>query len=389
MIKAIKKIDIPLLIVSILLFSIGLIMIFSSSNVTAFMKQAASPYHYFIKQSIFLVIGIIASLIVIKFHTKGYHIIFNLLAYAVGASLFLLLIYGSVKNKAISWIDLGFVSIQPSEFAKIIVIGWLSSYYEKYKNKLSNYAIVFFPILICVVIAGLIFAQPDFGTMIIFSSIVAIIFFLSPIDKQIKNKSFLLILGALVIILLVILFGGKNLLNSGQMKRFDFSNPCSTEKFYSTGNQVCNGYIAIHHGKLTGVGLGNSTQKYLYLPEAHTDFIFAIIVEELGLIGAGVIFILYFLVIGRILKIAKDSYNTRGYLICMGVAFYIMIHILINLGGVLGIMPMTGVPLPFMSYGGSFALCLLVALTMVQRVNVENKMYKEKNNKSLKKIKKA
>ena len=135
---------------------------------------------------------------------------------------------------------------------------------------------------------------------------------------------------------------------------------------------------------MSGVGLGDSTQKYLYLPEAHTDFIFAIIMEEIGFAGALFIFVLYFLLIGRIIKIAKQSYNTRGFLICMGVAIYIMLHIVVNLGGIFGLMPMTGVPLPFMSYGGSFAMCLVLSLCFVQRVNVENKLFLEKKLKKTK-----
>ncbi len=124
--------------------------------------------------------------------------------------------------------------------------------------------------------------------------------------------------------------------------------------------------------------------KLGYLPEAHTDFIFAIIMEEVGLIGALLIFSLYFMLIGRIIKIAKQSYNTRGFLICMGVAIYILLHIIVNLGGIFGVMPMTGVPLPFMSYGGSYAMCLIISLCFVQRINIENKMMLERKVKTVK-----
>lgn len=385
--KIIKNIDKPLFIISFILFIFGLIMIFSASNITAFMKYYASPYRYFYKQLIFLTASFILSLFMIRFHSKSYHLITNGLIYIIGATLALLLVYGSVKNKAISWIDLGFFSVQPSEFAKIIIIVWLACYYDKYKDSLDQYVKVLYPIVIAAIIAGLIFAQPDLGTTIIFVLIVASIFFMAPISKEIRNKILIIVMGAIVIATLVLVCGGSSLLTEGQKQRFDFSNPCSTEKFYSTGNQVCNGYIAINNGKFFGVGLGNSTQKYLYLPEAHTDFIFAIIMEELGYAGAIVILFLYYLLIGRVIKIARDSYNTRGFLICMGVAVYIVVHIFVNLGGIFGIMPMTGVPLPFMSYGGSFAMCLVFALTLVQRINVENKMYSEKKDKKIKKVK--
>ena len=382
--KIFKNIDKPLLIISILLFIIGLVMIFSSSNITAFMKYSASPYYYFFKQALVLIFSFIISLGIIFFHSKSYKIFSNLGVYLIGVLLFLLLIYGTVKNTAVSWIDLGFFSIQPSEFSKIIIIIWIASYYESNKKKLDSYLIVLYPIFIAGVIAGLIFVQPDLGTTIIFTIIVASLFFMAPISKEIRNKTLMLLLSCLLVFVIVFTSGGNSLLNDRQKQRFDFTEPCSQEKFYSYGNQVCNSFIAINNGGLDGVGLGDSTQKYLYLPEAHTDFIFAIIMEEIGLIGAFIIFLLYFLLIGRIIKIAKQSYNTRGFLICMGIAIYIMLHIIVNLGGIFGLMPMTGVPLPFMSYGGSFAMCLIFALCFVQRIQIENKQYYEKKSKKVK-----
>ncbi len=381
--KILKNIDKPLLIVSTILFVIGLIMIFSSSNVTAFMKYSASPYNYFFKQAIFLILSIAVSLFILRFSSKSYHIIFNILVYVVAGLLAFVLLYGSVKNQSIRWIDLGFFSIQPSEFAKIILMVWVACFYDKHKDDLDKYMKVFYPLVVSAVIAFLIMIAPDLDTTIIFVLLIASIFFMAPISKEIRNKVLMLLGGLLAVVLLVAVTSGNNLLTPGQRNRLtNFTNPCSEEKFYSSGNQVCNGYIAINNGGLTGVGLGDSTQKYLYLPEAHTDFIFAIIMEELGFIGAIVIFILYFLLIGRIIKIAKDSHTTRGFLICMGVAMYIILHIVVNLGGMFGLMPTTGVPLPFMSYGGSFLMCLVFALTFVQRINVENCLYKKKNKKN-------
>ena len=169
---------------------------------------------------------------------------------------------------------------------------------------------------------------------------------------------------------------GKNILQARQLERFDISNPC--DKILSNGNQVCNCYIAINNGGLMGVGLGNSTQKYLYLPEPYTDFIFAIIVEELGVITGIAIIILYFIVLLRILIIGRASPTNRGAVLCYGIAAYIFLHISVNLLGIMGLIPMTGVPLPFMSYGGSFTICLIAALTIVQRVNIDTKLYNEK-----------
>ncbi len=377
--KILKNVDKPLLLISTILFIFGLIMIFSASNITAFMKYSASPYRYFMKQSIFLVISVVVSFFFIKFKSKSYGIIMPIATYTIMGMLAFILLYGAAKNRSIRWIDLGFFSIQPSEFAKIVVLFWMASFYDSHEKSLENYATVLYPLVIAGIIGFLIMIAPDLDTTVIYVLIVASIFFLAPISKEIRNKLLLILFGAFIVILITVFTSGNNILTPGQQERLvNFHNPCSSEKYYTSGNQVCNGYIAINNGGLNGVGLGNSTQKYLYLPEAHTDFIFAIIMEELGLVGAISIFILYFLLIGRIIKIAKESYTTRGFLICMGVAVYIVLHIAVNLGGMFGLMPTTGVPLPFMSYGGSFCMCLVFALTAVQRINVENKIYKEK-----------
>lgn len=376
--KIAKYLDKPLLIVSVILFIIGLIMVFSASNVTAYMSHEVSPYNYFIKQSLFLVAGIILFLVMIKFTTKAYGMFSWGLLLIIIVSLLLLLIIGKSKNQAISWYDLGPISIQPSEFAKIVTIVWLARYYEKNK-KMTSYGKSLFPLFICGTIALLVFLQPDLGTTIIYSVIVATMFLAAPILKEIKTKTVFGVLGLIVFAGVILLGSGKSVLLERQLERFDFSNPC--DKLLTSGNQVCNCYIAINNGGLTGVGLGNSTQKYLYLPEPYTDFIFAIIVEELGvLFGVGII-ILYMFLLYRILKIGRESPTNRGALLCYGIAIYIFLHIAINLMGIFGMMPMTGVPLPFMSYGGSFTICLIAALTIVQRVSVENGLCKEKSQK--------
>ena len=376
--KIIKYVDKPLLIVSVLLFIIGLIMVFSASNVTAYMSHEVSPYNYFIKQAVFLGVGLIMSLIMIKFTTKAYGVFSWGLLLIIIVSLLMLLVIGQAKNRAISWYDLGPISIQPSEFAKVITIVWLARYYEKNK-KMTSYTKSLFPIGVCLLITFLIFIQPDLGTAIIYTVIVGVMFLAAPIIKEIKTKTIFALLGLIAFAGVVLIGSGKTVLLERQLERFDFTNPC--DKLLTTGNQVCNCYIAINNGGLTGVGLGNSTQKYLYLPEPYTDFIFAIIVEELGIIfGVGII-VMYIFLLYRILKIGRDSPTNRGALLCYGVAVYIFLHIAINLMGIFGLMPMTGVPLPFMSYGGSFTICLIAALTIVQRVSVENGLCKEKGRK--------
>ena len=374
--KIFKYLDKPLLVTTVILFLIGLVMVFSASNVTAYMSYAVSPYNYFIKQGLFLLAGLFVFLFMINMNTKTYGVFsWGLLLISI-AGLAVLLIIGTAKNKAVSWFDLGFISIQPSEFVKVITIVFLAYYYDRNKNKLTSWGKSLFPISVCAIVAGLIFIQPDLGTTIIYTVMVGIIFLAVPIIPEIKYKTVFAALGIVCFALLSIFGTGKGILLERQMERFNFKRPC--DRILEDGNQVCNCYIAMNNGGLTGVGLGNSTQKYLYLPEPYTDFIFAIIVEELGVITGVLIVLMYMFVLYRILLIGRRSSNNMGTILCYGVAIYIFLHIAINLLGIMGMMPMTGVPLPFMSYGGSFTICLIAALTIVQRVSVENGRTRER-----------
>lgn len=374
--KVFKHIDKPLLITTIILFIIGLIMVFSSSNVTAYMTKYVSPYHYFINQGVFLVLGLFLFLIMVRFNTKFYGYISWGLMFIFIALLAILLVVGKAQNQAVSWFDLGYFSLQPSEFIKIIAILFLAGFYEERKNRLDSPRVVLFSLGLCGIPAALIMIQPDLGTTIIYSLIVAAVFYAQPFSTLTKFKTTSYIIGGVVIVLLTAMFLGKNILLERQQSRIDnMSRPC--DRLLTDGNQVCNGYIAINNGGLFGKGLGNSTQKYLYLPEPYTDFIFTIMIEEMGALFGIAIILMYIFVLYRILAIGRKSYTNRGTTICYGVAVYIFLHIAINLMGIMGLMPMTGVPLPFMSYGGSFTICLIAALTAVQRVSVESGIRKE------------
>ena len=375
--KIMKHLDKPLLIISVLLFALGLIMVFSASNVTAYMSHAVSPYNYFLKQSVFLIGGLIVAFIMICIPLKVYDRYSNLAMLIGLIALALLPVFGVEINDAKSWYDLKIFNLQPSEFMKVITILWMACYYEKKQKKLDKYVPSLFPIVIGGIAAYFMFEQPDLGTTIIYAVIMCSIYWISPVKKILKYKSGFIAIG-IVLLGAIILFGtGGTLLRDRQLERLtEYKNPC--DKLLSSGNQVCNSYIAINNGGLTGEGLGNSTQKYLYLPEPYTDFIFAIIIEELGLVvGIGII-LAYILILYRILKVGRESYTDKGAMICFGVAVYIFIHIAVNLLGLFGLIPMTGVPLPFMSYGGSFTVCLIIALALVQRISIENGLTKEK-----------
>lgn len=367
-----KKMDKTLLITSVILLIIGLIMVFSASNVTSFMKYKTTPYYFFNRQLLFLGISLVISIIMLRFSTKVYGYVSWGIILALIGLLIAVLVYGKIVNQARSWINIvGGIRFQPSEFVKVATIVWFSFYCtNKKRNGFKSYLLLF---AIIGLIAVLIILQPDLGTASIYVMIVFMMFMSLDISKKVKRNIVVTVFSLGIITILLLMNNGVQVFFERQLSRFDYFNPCSEEKFYTTGTQLCNGFIAFNNGGLTGLGLGNSTQKYLYLPEAYTDFIFAITVEELGLVTSVIILILLFIVLWRIFLISKRATTERGKLMCYGIFWYVLLHTVINLGGVMGIIPLTGVPLPFLSYGGSFLMCLVVALTIVQKVAIESK----------------
>lgn len=375
--KIFSNLDRPLLIITIIFFIFGLIMILSASSMESFMRYNYSPYHYFFRQLIFLIIGLFAFLFIIIFPIKNYKKLDKFLLFITIGSLVGLLVYGYTANNAVSWYKIGPLTIQPSEFAKLVVIIYLALYYEKNKKNLDNQWTIIKPILFIIIIVVLVAIQPDMGTAAIIMLIALIVFYGVPIDKKYRNIFNKIFLGGIFIVALVLITTGGKFLQSYQLERFNFIDPC--ERYQEdSGYQLCNSFIAFKNGGLKGQGLGSSTQKYLYLPESYTDFIFPIIVEEWGLIVGIIILIAYIFVLFRIIKIARKTTNLRNALISYGVFAYLLTHIMINLMGVMGIIPLTGVPLPFLSYGGSYAICLMIALGLVQRVAIETNHQKNR-----------
>ncbi len=375
--KTLSKLDKPLLIITFIFFVFGLIMILSASSMESYMRYNYSPYHYFIRQALFLVIGMIAFFFCIIFPTKNYKklkldiIIISIIM----LSLIGLPFIGHAAKNAVSWYKIGPITIQPSEFAKVGIILYLSIYYERNKDKLDNQWNIIKPIIVALIIVGLVMIQPDMGTAIIIGLITIIMFYGVPIDK--KNRSIFnkIFIGGILLVVLVLITTGASFLKDYQLDRFKFTLPC--ERYQEkTGYQLCNSFIAFKNGGLNGQGLGSSTQKYLYLPESYTDFIFPIVVEEWGLVVGIIIICAYAFVLFRIIQIARRANTLRGSLLCYGVFTYLLTHIIVNLFGVMGLMPLTGVPLPFLSYGGSYTICLMIAMGLVQRVAIESKKNK-------------
>lgn len=381
--KNLKDLDKPLLFLTIGMFVFGLLNIVTASSREAVVRYEASLYHYFFKQSEMLIIGSLLSIFIINANTKiykklakiGYIIILFLCTY--------LLFYGTSVKGAINWLNIPIINIavQPSEFAKLIIILYLAILFEKYNNffqikENKRYEKIGIVLLVGLAIPGIVFLQKDFGTMIIMCTIFMVMFLASPIKKEDKKSTIIfLIVTAISMCLLLLLVKGY-IFTDAQLERFDYFKPCT--KYETSGYQICNGYIAINNGGIFGLGIGKSKQIYSYIPEPHTDSVFAIIAEENGVLRCSIIFVIYIIILWRIVKICSNASTVRGKYICLGVLTYIFMHIFVNLGGLFGLIPLTGVPLPFLSYGGSFTITLMCALSLVQRVNIETKNKKIK-----------
>lgn len=383
--KSYKNMDKVLFFITFILFVFGLINILTASSREAVVNNGVSMTYYFKTQLIALILAFFLANVIYILPTKKYYY-FTFLLYIVFMSLTLyLVIWGREINGAKNWLvfEQLHISLQPSEMMKIVIILALSLLFEKYyktlkdkfapKNKLNH---IYFYIIICFLAPMLlIFLQKDFGTMFVIFIISGVLYLASPINGHDKRKLILyaVILGAVGV---GIIFATKgSLLTDAQKARLtNYFKPCDT---YETGGyQVCNCFIAINNGGLFGVGPGKSTQKYSFIPEPHTDSVFAIFAEEYGVLGALVLFFLYLVIIKRIINISSNAKSIRGRYIALGIAIYIMCHIVINLGGIFGLIPLTGIPLPFLSYGGTYAITLVVAIAIVERIHIEGKSQK-------------
>ena len=339
---------------TIILSIFGLIMIYSSSYIWAEYKFG-SPFKYAINQGIFLIIGIILMLIISKINYKIYKEKSNLILLISFILLSLVIIpgVGIVRNGSRSWFGIGSFGIQPSELSKIALVTFTSKYLsrnDKEKRVTKNFVL---PILLIIIIFfGLIMMEPDFGTgMIIVCSLIGLIF-ITGTNLSIFVK--LGIVGLLGIIALIIVAPYR-------LQRItSFLNPWSDS--LGSGFQIIQSLYAIGPGGLLGQGFLNSRQKHFYLPEPQTDFIFSIISEEFGILGVIIISFLFLIIFYRCIKIALEAEDLFAKYVVFGLSFMLIFQTLLNLAVVVGIVPVTGVTLPFISYGGS---SLLVSFTMI------------------------
>ena len=356
-----KRFDFVLFIAILLLILFGLIMIYSASSIWAEYKFHDS-FKYVKQQALFIGIGIFLLITVSKIDYMFYYKKTNPILLVCLFLLVLVLIpgIGSVRNGSQSWFGIGSFGIQPSEFAKLGLIIFTAKYLADNQKYLRDFKKGVIPILLVLfLVFGLIMLQPDFGTgMIIIVSILAMLFVAG------VNMKFFLGLGAVGVVGIVALIA----IAPYRMDRItSFLNPWSDP--LGTGFQIIQSLYAIGPGGLLGQGFLNSRQKQFYLPEPQTDFIFSIISEEFGVLGVVIVAGLFLTVLWRGIDIALKTENPFGKYLAFGMVFQIMIQTVMNLMVVIGLIPVTGVTLPFLSYGGSSLLISLISIGILLNIS--------------------
>ena len=336
-------------------------MIYSSSYIWAGYKYN-DPYKYLKNQGLFFIIGIFLMIIVSNIDYKKYYKFSNKLLLFCIILLILVLIpgIGTVRNGSRSWFGIGSFGIQPSEFTKLALIIFTSKYLSNNENSMKNFKKGVFPILgLTLIIFGIIMLQPDFGTGTILVMTIIGILFVAGLNIKIFIRFGLF--GVIGVIGLIIIAPYR-------LKRIlSFLNPWSDP--LGSGFQIIQSLYSIGPGGLFGLGFGNSIQKHFYLPEPQTDFIFSIISEEFGFLGILIISFLFLTIFYNSLKISIKCNDLFGKYLAFGITFGMIFQTILNLSVVVGLIPVTGVTLPFLSYGGSSLLISMASIGILLNIS--------------------
>lgn len=360
MAKARTAPDFLIVFSTLAILSIGILMVYSASAMISYHKFG--DYFYYVKrQLLFASIGIIAMYLIMnvdywvwkRFAKIGLIVCFVLL-------ILVLTPLGLVRNGSQSWLGVGAFSIQPSEFIKICMIIFLAKYLSENQKQIVSFRKGLLPSLALIFSAfGMIMLQPDLGTGTVMVGTAVVMIFLA--GARILHLSGLAFFGVLG-------FAGLVAAAPYRIKRItSFLDPWQDPQ--GTGYQIIQSLYAIGPGGLLGLGLGMSRQKFYYLPEPQTDFIFAILAEELGFIGGVLILLLFAIILWRGIKISLSAPDLYGSLLAAGIVSMIAIQVIINIGVVTGMFPVTGITLPFLSYGGSSLTLMLVAMGILLNIS--------------------
>jgi cell division protein FtsW len=353
--------DFILLIVTLTLLAVGLIMVYSASAIWAEYKFDDS-FFFAKRQSLFAGVGIAAMFFIMNVNYWTWREWSKVILITCFVLLILVLIpgVGNVRNGSRSWIGVGAFSIQPSEFMKLAMIAFLAKFLSERQKLITSFRQGLVPSLgLAFVAFALIMLQPDLGTGTVMIGTCVVMIFIAGAR-----------VGHFALLGLVGLAGFVGLVASApyRMKRItSFLDPWQDP--LGSGFQIIQSLYAIGPGGLFGLGLGESRQKFFYLPEPQTDFIFAILSEELGFIGGSFIILLFALLLWRGIRIALGAPDLYGSFLAVGIISMVAIQVMINIGVVTGLMPVTGITLPFLSYGGSSLTLMLMAIGVLLNIS--------------------
>ncbi|RFU71177.1 stage V sporulation protein E [Peribacillus saganii] len=353
--------DFILIIVTLSLLAVGLIMVYSASAIWATYKFDDS-FFFAKRQLLFAGAGVVAMFFIMNVDYWTWRTWAKTLVIACFVLLVLVLIpgVGMERNGSRSWIGVGAFSIQPSEFMKLAMIAFLAKYLSDRQKLITSFKKGLMPSLSLVFLAfAMIMLQPDLGTGTVMVGTCIAMIFIS--GARVSHFAFLGLLG-------VAGFVGLVLSAPYRMKRItSFLDPWQDP--LGSGFQIIQSLYAIGPGGLFGLGLGQSRQKFFYLPEPQTDFIFAILLEELGFIGGSFVILLFGLLLWRGIRIALGAPDLYGSFLAVGIISMVAIQVMINIGVVTGLMPVTGITLPFLSYGGSSLTLMLMAIGVLLNIS--------------------
>lgn len=353
--------DFILMIVTLMLLAVGLTMVYSASAIWADYKFADS-FFFAKRQMLFAGVGIIAMFFIMNVDYWTWRTWAKVLIIICFVLLLLVLIpgVGNVRNGSRSWIGVGAFSIQPSEFMKLAMIVFMAKFLSEKQKLITSFRKGLLPSLGLVFLAfGLIMLQPDLGTGTVMVGTCVVMIFIA--GARISHFAWFAVAGLAGFVALV-------LSAPYRIKRItSFLDPW--EDPLGSGFQIIQSLYAIGPGGLFGLGLGQSRQKFFYLPEPQTDFIFAILAEELGFIGGSFVILLFALLLWRGIRIALGAPDLYGSFLAVGIIAMVAIQVMINIGVVTGLMPVTGITLPFLSYGGSSLTLMLMAIGVLLNIS--------------------
>ncbi len=355
--------DLPFLLLTLLLVIIGLVMMYSASYARAYAETGNAAY-YFTRQAIFAVLGIVAMMVISRLNYQIWRMAaFPMLAVSV-VLLLLVALFGEEEGGAKRWFSIAGITFQPSEVAKLAVIVSFATLISGYREKMQTFRYGVAPFAgVLIVIIALLVLEPHLSGIVIIGGVGAAMMFLGGT----RLRWFALAAGAAMVFGYVYL----NVMGYADARITAWRDPFADAT--DSGYQIVQSLYAIGSGGLLGLGLGHSRQKYLYLPEEHNDYIFAIVCEELGFVGAGVIILLFMLLIIRGYWLAIHARDRFGSLLVAGITTLLALQVFFNIGVVTNFLPATGISLPFFSYGGTALLMQLAEMGIVLNVSRYNR----------------